>query len=184
MKRTFALLLCILVIGFTCGCQNDQEHTSEGYLEGDTEFDREARVIMPELSSLENAISVEYETHRPNFEWEVGDKTYLKDHEWVVLKATFDEADFYAKIGWIMETVSFYEAEEIFGPYCESRNIFQLDAYTIHVVDIGSELPKANYCAVVGFNKMEHSIVYLFVRSEDFSYMAVEHVIENVWPYK
>lgn len=83
-----------------------------------------------------------------------------------------------------METTSFYDAEDIFGPYCASQNSLQLGEYIIQVVDIGEELPKENYCAVVGFNEMGCCIVYMFIQSEDFSYMAVEHVVENVWPYK
>lgn len=98
MKRTVAILLCIfLVVSFTCGCHNNQEHTSKEYLEEDTEFNRIARMIMPELSSLENAISVEYENHNPSFEWAIGDLPYLNDHEWIALRAKFSEADFHTK---------------------------------------------------------------------------------------
>ena len=171
---TLSILFIITVAYGYSEIRNAKLHGS--YFYGETSFDKSARRFLPELNSVGDTKSME---HRHDASLGIGFPSLDYTDEWISLKVTYDESNFQEQLFQIVQTYTFYEKGEIDETaFWATNNPFEWNGYQFYFVDLPLDLSMSDrsrsYVATIGFNMDEQSIFYLFVESEEFSFMDAE----------
>lgn len=147
------------------------ESFTSRYTVEETSFNLAAREFMPKLDSISGETEVAH-YHGKRF-WD----------EWVVLKTKYPEEMFDCYKEEVLSKHSFYDSELVVDEvFSISESEFILGNYLFQLVDLQAQHGGAGiYAAAIAVSETDNSILYIFLSSEQLTYMGPSDLIEYLW---
>ena len=139
------------------------------YLDGTTDFDRAAMVVMPSPDALDGQEIVTFRAH------------LLPRGEWVVLKAQYDTADYSDAVAEL--SYPFFDDIVEGTAYFMTPASFEYRGFELRFVDVReyNEMDLSSYAMAVGTNAQTQEILYVFFDSWYFEFMGADDAFRLIF---
>lgn len=159
------LLLMLLPCQAVLARQYDAEKYTEVnacYLDGTTDFDRAAMVVMPSPDVLKGQDAVTFRAR------------LLPRGEWVVLKLQYDDSSYFDAVTAL--SYPFFDNIVEGMAYCRTPASFEYQGFELRFVDVRkyNEMNLSPYAMAVGTNAKTQEILYVFFDSWYFEFMGAD----------